>query len=104
MFIINIKEISGIYLFIFDKGNTLPKLLIQGSCKRFHKRIILLPEHLFFTFFYNFLAAVMRALGDSKSALYFLMISSVLNIFGDLFFVQVLGWGSEGCALSTVLS
>ena len=59
---------------------------------------------LIFTFFYNFLAATMRALGDSKSALYFLMISSVLNIGGDLFFVEGLGWGSEGCALSTVLS
>ena len=45
---------------------------------------------LIFTFFYNFLAATMRALGDSKSALYFLMIGSVLNIGGDLFFVQVL--------------
>ena len=59
---------------------------------------------LIFTFFYNFLAATMRALGDSKSALYFLMISAVLNIGGDLFFVEALGWGSEGCALSTVLS
>ena len=59
---------------------------------------------LLFTFFYNFLAATLRALGDSKSALYFLMISSVLNIGGDLFFVQALNWGSEGCALSTVLS
>ena len=59
---------------------------------------------LIFSFFYHFLAATMRALGDSKSALYFLMISSVLNIGGDLFFVQALGWGSEGCALSTVLS
>ena len=59
---------------------------------------------LIFTFFYNFLAATMRALGDSKSALYFLMISAVLNIGGDLFFVEALGWGSEGCAISTVLS
>ena len=33
---------------------------------------------LLFTFFYNFLAATLRALGDSKSALYFLMISAVL--------------------------
>ena len=49
---------------------------------------------LIFTFFYNFLAATMRALGDSKSALYFLMISSVLNIGGDLFFVQVLNWAA----------
>ena len=48
--------------------------------------------------------ATLRALGDSKSALYFLMISSVLNIGGDLFFVQVLNWGSNGCALSTVVS
>ena len=59
---------------------------------------------LIFTFFYNFLAATMRALGDSKSALYFLMISAVLNIGGDLFFVTVLRWGSAGCAISTVLS
>ena len=49
---------------------------------------------LIFTFFYNFLAATMRALGDSKSALYFLMISAVLNIGGDLFFVQALGWAA----------
>ena len=59
---------------------------------------------LIFTFFYNFLAAVLRALGDSKSPLYFLMLSSVLNIFGDIFFIKALDWGSEGCALSTVLS
>ncbi len=51
---------------------------------------------LIFTFFYNFLAATMRALGDSKSALYFLMISSVLNIGGDLFFVEVLVLGLQG--------
>jgi len=50
---------------------------------------------LIFTFFYNFLAATMRALGDSKSALYFLMISSVLNIGGDL----VLRRGAWGWAV-----
>lgn len=59
---------------------------------------------LIFTFFYNFLAATLRALGDSKSALYFLMLSAVLNIFGDLFCIAVMGWGVEGAALSTVAS
>ena len=59
---------------------------------------------LIFTFFYNFLAATLRALGDSQSALYFLMISALLNIVGDLFFVKAMGWGAAGCALSTVLS
>lgn len=59
---------------------------------------------LIFTFFYNFLAATLRALGDSQSALYFLMLSAVLNIFGDLFCIAVMGWGVEGAALSTVAS
>ncbi|MGN0707700.1 MAG: MATE family efflux transporter [Faecalibacterium sp.] len=59
---------------------------------------------LIFTFFYNFLAATLRALGDSQSALYFLMVSALLNIGGDLFFVKAMGWGAAGCALSTVLS
>lgn len=48
---------------------------------------------LIFTFIYNFLANTMRALGDSKTSLYFLIISAVLNVFGDLFFVGVLRWG-----------
>ena len=59
---------------------------------------------LIFTFFYNFLAATLRALGDSKSALYFLMLSALLNVFGDLFCVAAMGWGVEGAALSTVVS
>ena len=65
-------------------------------------RIILMG--LIFTFIYNFFANALRAMGDSKTPLYFLMISSVFNILGDLFFVVVLHWGSEGCALSTVIS
>lgn len=65
-------------------------------------RIILLG--LVFTFIYNFFASVLRALGDSRTPLYFLAISSVLNIIGDLFFVIVLHWGSNGCALATVIS
>lgn len=59
---------------------------------------------LVFTFLYNFFSSTLRALGDSNSPLYFLIISAVLNIFGDLFFVVVLKAGSNGCAVSTVLS
>ena len=57
-----------------------------------------------FTFLYNFFSSTLRALGDSASPLYFLIISAVLNIFGDLFFFIVLKAGSNGCAISTVLS
>ena len=59
---------------------------------------------LVFTFLYNFFASTLRALGDSKSPLYFLIISSILNIFGDLFFVVILHAGSKGWAISTVIS
>ena len=65
-------------------------------------RIIFLG--LMFTFLYNFFSSTLRALGDSASPLYFLIISAILNIFGDLFFVIVLKAGSYGCAISTVLS
>lgn len=57
-----------------------------------------------FTFIYNFFSNTLRALGDSKASLYFLMISSVFNIIGDLFFVAVLHWGVNGSAIATVLS
>ena len=69
---------------------------------RQYLRIIFLG--LIFTFLYNFFSSTLRALGDSASPLYFLIISAVLNIFGDLFFVIVLKAGSNGCAVSTVLS
>ena len=59
---------------------------------------------LVFTFLYNFFACTLRALGDSKTPLYFLVLSSLLNIAGDLFFVVALKLGSMGCAISTVLS
>ena len=65
-------------------------------------RIIFLG--LMFTFLYNFFSSTLRALGDSASPLYFLIISAILNIFGDLFFVIVLKAGSNGYAISTVLS
>ena len=57
-----------------------------------------------FTFVYNFYSSTLRALGDSKSPLYFLALSSALNVVGDLIFVICFHSGVEGCAISTVLS
>ncbi len=56
------------------------------------------------TMFYNLLAGVLRALGDSKTPLYFLIISSVLNIVLDLFFIVTLKLGVAGAAYATVIS
>lgn len=56
------------------------------------------------TVLYNVLACILRALGDSKTPLYFLMISSVLNIGLDFLFIMNLGLGVRGAALATVVS
>ncbi len=57
---------------------------------------------LVFSFLYNYLSSVLRALGDSVTPLFFLALSSGLNIAGDLLFVIVLHMGIAGCAFSTV--
>lgn len=59
---------------------------------------------LIFQFAYNILAAVLRALGDSKATLYFLIISSVTNTVLDLLFVVVFRWSVAGAAIATVIS
>ena len=56
------------------------------------------------TILYNMLAAIARSLGDSKTPLYFLILSSVLNIALDLLFVAVLPCGVAGAAYATVLA
>ena len=56
------------------------------------------------TFFYNFCANLLRAVGDSLTPLIFLAVSSVLNIGLDLLFVLVVPWGVKGAAFATVLS
>ena len=55
-----------------------------------------------FTMLYNLSAGILRALGDSKSPFLFLAISTVLNIFGDLFTILVLDMGVEGAAIATI--
>lgn len=56
------------------------------------------------TFYYNLLSSIIRALGDSKTPFWFLLISTVLNIVLDLVCILVLGWGVAGAAIATVVS
>ena len=57
-----------------------------------------------FVFLYNFFACLLRAVGNSVVPLWFLAISSVLNIILDLWFVAGLGKGVEGAAAATVIA
>lgn len=56
------------------------------------------------TFFYNLVSNILRALGDSKTPLYFLIFSSFLNIFLDILFIVPMDMGVGGAAWATVLS
>lgn len=53
---------------------------------------------------YNMGAAIMQAMGDSKTPLYYLAIASVINIILDIVFVSAFGMGVEGTALATVIA
>jgi putative MATE family efflux protein len=54
--------------------------------------------------FYNLFSSVLRALGDSKSPVIFLLISSILNIILDLFFVIIIPLAAKGVAIATVIA
>ena len=59
-----------------------------------------------FIFFFGFqgTSAILRGLGDSKTPVYFLIISTIMNIALDILFVVVFKWGIEGVAAATVIS
>ena len=59
---------------------------------------------LIFTFMYNGIAAVLRALGNSRSSLLFLSVSAISNILLDLLFVIAFDWGVAGAAFATVIA
>ena len=75
------------------------------------KIVPLMREYLFYiffgiiaTFFYNYFANLLRAVGNSVVPLVFLGVSAVLNIVLDLVFVLVFRWGVAGAAVATVIA
>lgn len=56
------------------------------------------------TVFYNMISNILRALGDSKTPLYFLVFSSILNVFLDILFIVPFHMGVAGAAWATILS
>ena len=56
------------------------------------------------TLLYNLLSGILRALGDSRTPLYFLVVASLLNVVLDLVFIQLFHTGVAGAAYATVIS
>lgn len=53
---------------------------------------------------YNGVSSILRGVGDSKTPLYFLIVSSVINIVLDLIFIRVFNWGVAGAAIATIIA
>lgn len=95
-----IAAVSGFYCRDILRGMQTPGNIFDGAYDYLFVTFIGIPC----TFFYNLLASIMRALGDSKTPFWFLLFSTVLNVFLDLFCILVLGWGVMGAAIATVFS
>jgi len=111
------KTIDTIYIFMFFASIFLTIVGIWSSPYIFE--IIGLPVEVMplaieyfniyavgFIFFFGFqgTSAILRGLGDSKTPVYFLVISTVVNIVLDLLFVIVFEWGIAGVAAATVIA
>lgn len=111
------RSMDTMYIFLFFASLLVGILGIAFSEPIF--RLIRLPEEvipqaalymqvyftgILFFFGFNGTSAVLRGLGDSKTPLYFLIISTLTNIVFDLLFVVVFKWGIAGAAMATVLS
>jgi putative MATE family efflux protein len=111
------RTIDTMYIFLFFASILLSAIGIWSSAYIF--RLIDLPAEVIpqavkyfnlyslgFVFFFGFqgTTAILRGMGDSKTPLYFLVISTLVNIFLDLLFVIVFGWGIEGVAIATIIS
>jgi len=109
--------IDTLYIFMFFASIVLTIVGITFSKNIFE--LIDLPEEVIplavsyfnvyalgFVFFFGFqgTSAILRGLGDSKTPLYFLVISTIINIGLDILFVVVFRWGIEGVAAATVIA
>lgn len=77
-----------------------PEEIINDS----YNYIIIIFYGIFSTAIFNLLSNMIRALGDSKTPLIFLMAACVINIILDIVFIKNLGMGPEGAAVATVIA
>ena len=77
-----------------------PEDIIQGA----YDYIFIIFMGIPVTYLYNLLAGIIRSLGDSRTPVYFLLLSSVLNVALDFYSILGLGMGVDGPALATVFS
>ncbi len=99
--------ISGVFLMIMGYFVSRPLLQMMSTpsdiidLSEIYMRIYFVGT--FFTLTYNFGAAILRSMGDTKRPLYFLLFSGLIKVVISLLFVIVFQWGVAGVAMSTAI-
>ena len=111
------KVISTSYIFLFIAGTIMTVIGVLST--PLILRLLAVPESIMpeasaylriifagmlATFGYNGVAAMLRGLGDSKTPLYLLIVSTLINVVLDLVFVVVFHWGVAGAAWATIIA
>lgn len=100
--------VSGVALIFIGIGLSKPLLTLMGTPSDVIDSAVLYMRIYFagmpVVMLYNFGAAILRAVGDTRRPLYFLTIAGVINVCLNLFFVIVLQMGVAGVATATVIS
>ena len=100
--------VSGVILIFVGLALSRPALLLMDTPENVIDQSVLYIRIYFVgmpaMMVYNFGSAVLRAVGDTRRPLYFLMIAGVINVVLNLFFVISLSMGVAGVALATIIS
>ncbi len=96
---VGLTVLSVTFLYPLLRVLNTPDTVIEQA----HAYIQIILLGMVITMAYNVLAGVLRAIGDTMAPLFFLMISTVLNIFLDYFFICNLGLGIRGAAQATII-
>ena len=96
--VLSVIALSGSHLFIC-LTQTPAEISAQASLY-----LQIISFGLIFTFFYNIFSAALRAIGDSRAPLYVLILTTIVNVFLDVFLVGYCHLGVSGAAIATILS
>lgn len=95
-----ISVVSLLFLKPLMRGLNVPETIFEDA----YKYIVVIVAGMTATILYNMCAGILRAVGNSKTPLYFLILSSILNLSMDVVFIMGLGWGVQGAAAATVIA
>ena len=103
-----LSAVAGVILIFAGILLAAPLLEVMGTPEKVLGQAVLYMRIVFAgmpaMMIYNFGAAILRAVGDTRRPLIFLFIAGVINVILNLFFVIVFHMGAAGVALATVIS